>query len=223
LEPEPGDWVVPVPGAICDRVAPGDPSERVALEAPLSVEPDIAPLEDGCVPTPGPVAPPCMVPPVPVPGAICCLIAPGDPSELVAEAAPPGDAPGLVVLPAGEPLVPVLPVGAAALPPGVWSGVVVPGAAWDRMAPGEPSERVVSAWLDDCATAPPAAIRTHAVKTAVLTLFISGSSCLVAMDVRRTGHASAAPRSCRHGCAGAASDGGIASHMPAGPAGTAGR
>ena len=67
---EPGDVAPPlvVPGAIWDRAAPGDPSERVESEAS---EPLVPPVPKD----PGAIAPPRALPPgetreSPVPGAI---------------------------------------------------------------------------------------------------------------------------------------------------------
>src|SRR5690606_3639185 len=97
--------------------------------------------------------------------------------ELVDEAAPPGVVDPLVVAPAGDPPVALLPAGAAALPlPGVWSGACVCGAACWVIEPGEPCERVVSAWVPPVWATTPPAIRMHALNTAVFRLSISWSS-----------------------------------------------
>jgi hypothetical protein len=86
-----------------------------------------------------------------VPGAICDLMSPGDPWELVA--APPAPlVPGVVEVP-----MPVLGVVGAFIPeaalPGDVPVLVVPGACCALMSPGEPCDLVAS-W-DPGGTVPP--------------------------------------------------------------------
>ena len=85
---EPGDIAPPlVPGAIWDRAAPGDPSERVESEASGVLVPPV-PNDFGVNPR-SLELPPGETRVSPVPGAICDLASPGEPSERVALLAAP--------------------------------------------------------------------------------------------------------------------------------------